>query len=213
MKSIHPKILLAACTLTFAACGSAPTRVSTSQLRSTMGLDPKDVAEVAAGMSESLLSANILRNKGGDGRSTIAILPFRNNTSLYDFDQNLVFNRVRVTLNKSGVAYCYVDNDSNVARGRAQVDASNAHTEQQNQLNEFVGSSARGKTQSKPTAQYSLTLELIEQHDKVGRTAQKSYNIHMTLNNCQAGSNTLGLAVWEDEQYINKMGTRPGVGF
>ena len=48
-----------------------------------MEFDPKDVADVSAELAESLLSANILRNKGPDGRSVIVISTFRNNTDLY----------------------------------------------------------------------------------------------------------------------------------
>jgi hypothetical protein len=209
MKKINcPQILVAAAFLSLVSCGSTPTRVSTSQLRSTMGLDPKDVADVSAEMAESLLSANILRNKGADGRSIVAISTFRNNTALYDFDPNLMFNRVKVTLNKTGVAYCYVTNDAFVAGRRAEVAAQNAHAAQKNELLEFSGSSKRESMQSSgPRPQYSLTLELIEDHSKLGRTTQKAYQIHMTLNAIGQG-----LAIWEDLRDIAKVGTRASVG-
>ena len=191
-----------------ASCGSAPTRVSTSQLRSTMGLDPQDVADVSAEMAESLLSANILRNKGANGRSVVAISTFRNNTALYDFDPNLMFNRVKVTLNKTGVAYCYVTNDAYVSQNRARVAAGNRHADAQNELLEFTGSGQRVSHQSAgPAPQYSLTLELIEAHSSLGRTTQKAYQIHMTLN--QIGQ---GLAIWEDIRDVAKSRTRGSVG-
>ena len=180
-----------------------------SQMRSTMGLDPKDVADVSAQMSESLLAANILKNKGAQGRSIIAISTFRNNTALYDFDPNLMFNRIKVTLNKSGVAYCYVTNDAYVSQNRANVAASNAHAMARNELNEFAGNGRRESMRSAgPAPQYSLTLELIEQHDSIGRTTQKNYQVHMTLN--QIGR---GIAIWEDLQDVGKMGTREAIGF
>jgi len=208
MKPYHPKLLLAIGSLALTSCGTEPTRVSTSQLRSTMGLDPKDVADVSAEMAESLLSANILRNKGADGRSIVAISTFRNNTALYDFDPNLMFNRVKVTLNKTGVAYCYVTNDAYVSQHRSAIAASNAHTAQENELREFSGSSERKSMQSSgPRPQYSLTLELIEDHARLGRTTQKAYQIHMTLN--QIGQ---GLSIWEDLRDIAKVGTRGSVG-
>ena len=150
-------------------------------------------------MAESILADNILKRKGPDGRSIIAISNFRNNTSLYDFDPNLIYNPIRVTLNKSGVAYCYVTNDVYVSRNRAAV-----HHE--NSVRDFLGEG--GHLSSGPSPQYSLTLELIENATYVGNRSQKSYQIHMTLN--QIGS---GLAIWEDIQDINKVGRRAVVGF
>jgi hypothetical protein len=174
-----------------------------------MGLDPKDVADVSAEMTESLLSANVLKNKGAEGRSVIAISNFRNNTALYDFDPGLIYNRVKVTLNKSGVAYSYVADETYVNQFRAGVAASNAHARARNELLEFTGSGHRESMRSSgPSPQYSLTLELIEDHAMLGRTTQKAYQIHMTLN--QIGR---GLAIWEDLRDVAKVGTRASVGF
>jgi hypothetical protein len=160
-------------------------------------------------MAESLLSANILRNKGPDGRSIVAISTFRNNTALYDFDPNLMFNRIRVTLNKTGVAYCYVTDDIYINKNRSSVAAHNSVANAKNELLASIGRSERASYQSSgPAPQYTLTLELIEDHGSVGRTTQKAYQIHMTLN--QIGK---GLAIWEDLQDVAKTRTRAAVGF
>jgi PBP1b-binding outer membrane lipoprotein LpoB len=210
MKTSAFTALALAATLFFTGCGTYEARrVTTSQLRSTLGLDPKDVAEVSAEMAESLLSANILRKKGSDGRSIVAISTFRNNTALYDFDPNLMFNRVKVTLNKSGVAYCYVQNDAFVSGRRSAVARENAQVSARNELREFTGSSERESHHSSgPLPQYSLTLELIEDHASLGRTTQKSYQIHMTLNDISRG-----LEIWEDLRDVSKVGRRAAVGF
>lgn len=215
MKSHYPKVLVVAGALALAACGSAPTRVSTGQMRTTMGLDPQDVAEVAAQMTESLISSGAMREKGKEGRSIVAISTFRNNTALYDFDPKLVYNKVMVALNKSGLAYGYVTGDAYVDQNRSRVASSNAeavaHARAKNELLELTGSAQRETARvasSGPRPQYTLTLELIENHGSVGRTTQKGYQVHMTLNAIGQG-----LALWEDEQPINKMGTRAAVGF
>ena len=209
MKNPYLSAAVAALCLCFASCGSAPTRVSSSQLRSTMGFDPKDVADVSAQMAESLLSANILRKKGNDGRSIVAISTFRNNTALYDFDPKLMFNRVTVTLNKTGVAYCYVTNDAYVSKNRASVAAANQQAASVNEGMRYLGVDHRESYRSSgPSPQYTLTLELIEDHASVGRTTQKSYQIHMTLNEIGRG-----LAIWEDLQDVSKTRTRASVGF
>jgi hypothetical protein len=177
-----------------------------------MGLDPKDVADLSAEMAESLISANILKNKGNDGRSIVAISNFRNNTALYDFDPNLIYNRVMVTLNKSGVAYSYVKNETYVNQHRSAVASSNAAADARNELREFAGSGKHESMRSSgPSPQYSLTLELIENHDSLGRTTQNAYQIHMTLN--QIGGKLAGVAVWQDMRDVAKMGTRASVGF
>ena len=161
-------------------------RVTTSQLRATTGIDPADVADVSAQMATSLISENLLKKSGG--RTVIELSTFRNNTALYDFDPALIFNRVKVTLNRSGVAYCYVKNDQVV----------NTERDIQNFLGEGNQRSAR----------YTLTLELVEQHASMGRTTQNAYQVHMTLND-----KNQGIAVWEDIQDVVKVGRRSAVGF
>ena len=181
-----------------------------------MRLNPKDVAPVAAQMAESLLQANVLKKKGANGRSIVAISTFRNNTALYDFDPGFIFDRITVTLNKSGVAYSYVTGDSYVQGNRNAVAAHNRAVDSVNATERetaaFLGEAPRfqgGHKSSGPSPQYTLTLTLMEDHDTVGRTTQKQYLVKMTLN--EVGS---GLAIWEElSEDINKVGTRGAVGF
>lgn len=180
------------------SCASV-SKVSTSQFRTTMGLDPQDIEETSSQMAQSMLAAHVLTAKGAEGRSVIVISTFRNNTALYDFDPNLIFNPIRVTLNKSGVAYCYVTNDAFVSRNRAAV----SH---ENSVRDFLGEG--GRVSSGPSPQYSITLELIENAGYSGNTTQKQYQIHMTLN--KIGS---GLSIWEDLKPVNKIGRRAAIGF
>jgi len=180
------------------SCASV-SKVSTSQFRTTMGLDPQDIEETSSQMAQSMLAAHVLTAKGAEARSVIVISTFRNNTALYDFDPNLIFNPIRVTLNKSGVAYCYVTNDAFVSRNRAAV----SH---ENSVRDFLGEG--GRVSSGPSPQYSITLELIENAGYSGNTTQKQYQIHMTLN--KIGS---GLSIWEDLKPVNKIGRRAAIGF
>lgn len=193
-------ILLAGCSLLLSSCATySVSRVTTNQLATTTGLDPSDVAEISAQMTESLLASGALRRRGNDGRSIVAISTFRNNTSLYDFDPNLVFNRIKVTLNRTGQAYSYVQNDRFVSANRSAVS-------RENKVREFLG---EAKTSSGPSPQYTLTLELIENHAQLGaRVTQKAYQIHMTVNDINSG-----LSVWEDLQDIAKVGRRSAIGF
>lgn len=187
------------CAALFLTSCASVSKVSTSQFRTSMGLDPQDIEETSTLMAQSMLAANVLKAKGAEGRSIIVISTYRNNTALYDFDPNLIFNPIRVTLNKSGVAYCYVTNDAYVSGHRAAV----AH---ENNVRDFLGE--EGRLSSGPSPQYSVTLELIENANYIGNTTQKQYQIHMTLN--KIGS---GLAIWEDLKPVNKVGRRAVIGF
>lgn len=64
-----------------------------------------------------------------------------------------------------------------------------------------------GHQSAGPSPQYTLTLELIEDHASLGRTTQKAYQIHMAIN--QIGK---GLSIWEDLRDVAKVGTRASVG-
>jgi hypothetical protein len=165
-----------------------------------MGLDPKDVVDVAEQMAESILTSNVLRIRGEDGRSIIAFSTFRNNTSLEQFDPNMVFNRVSVTLNRTGVAYVHSGNDPLVGRRQDDVAAANRDIAAQNELLEFTGSKRRiQRFSAGSTPQYSLGMELIESASQVRKTSQCAYQIHMTVVEVSRG-----VVVWEDVRDVAK---------
>ena len=175
-----------------------------SKRRSTMGFDHEDAVDVSAKLAESLLSANVLRNRGPDGRSVIAISTFRNNTDLYDFDPNVIFARIRESLIKSGVAYFYATNDADVNENRASVSADNSVASAQNNDLRSTGSSERVRSRSSGhPPQYMLSMELSEDPASVGSTTQKNYQIHMALK--EVGK---GLEIWEDLLLVSKTRTR-----
>jgi hypothetical protein len=139
----------------------------------------------------------------------IAISTFRNNTDLYDFDPNVIFARVRELLIKSGVAYFYATNDANVNENRASVSSHNSVASARNDDLRSLGSSKRVPYRSSgPAPQYTLSSELSVDPASVGRTTQKSYQIHMTLNEIGRG-----LVVWEEKKKISINGTRASAGF
>ena len=183
---------------------TSPADADASKRRSTMGFDHEDAVDVSAKLAESLLSANVLRNRGPDGRSVIAISTFRNNTDLYDFDPNVIFDRIRVALIKSGVAYCYATNDANVNENRASVSAHNSVASARNDDLRSIGSSERVAYRSSgPSPHYMLSMELSEDPASVGSTTQKNYQIHMALKEV-----VRGLEIWEDLLIISKTRTR-----
>ena len=181
-------------------CASKPKQVAFSEMQTSMGLDPRDVADVAGQMAESILASNVLRIRGSDGRAIIAFSTFRNNTSLEQFDPNLLFNRVSVILNRTGTAYVHGSHDPLVGRHQEQLAAANRQIEAENELLEFTGSKRRiPKYRSQDTPQYSLGIELIESSSQVGKTVQAAYQIHMTVVEVSRG-----VVAWEDLRDVAK---------
>jgi PBP1b-binding outer membrane lipoprotein LpoB len=181
-------------------CAAPPKQVAFSEMKTSMGLDPGDVAEVAGQMAESILASNVLRIRGEDGRAIIAFSTFRNNTSLQQFDPNLLFNRVSVILNRTGIAYVHGTHDPLVGRHQEQLAAANRLIDAENELLEFTGSKKRiPKHRSQSSPQYSLGIELIESSSQVGKTVQAAYQIHMTVVEVSRG-----VVAWEDLRDVAK---------
>lgn len=165
-----------------------------------MGLDPKDAAEVAEQMALSIMASNALRHRERDGRPIITFSSFRNNTSLEQFDPNILFNRVSVTLNKTGAAYVCSPGDPLVGRHQEQVERANQEIAAQNELLEFTGSKQRVQKQQYGSAPgYALGIELIESSSQVGKTIQSAYQVHMTVTEISRGA-----VVWEDLRDVVK---------
>jgi PBP1b-binding outer membrane lipoprotein LpoB len=181
-------------------CASAPRQVAISEMRTSMGLDPVDVVDVATQMAESMLATNVFRSRGSDGRSVVAFSTFRNNTSLEGFDPNLIFNRVSVILNRTGTAYVHGAEDPLVGKNRARLAAANREIEAKNELLEFTGSKQRiPKHATSSAPNYSIGIELIEAPSQVGNTVQVSFQIHMTVTDVQRG-----VVAWEDVRDVSK---------
>lgn len=184
----------------FLGCASAPRQVAVSEMRTSMGLDPVDVVEVATQMAESILASSVLRSRGSDGRSVIAFSTFRNNTTLEGFDPNLIFNRVSVILNRTGTAYVHGTEDPLVGKNRARLAEVNREIDAKNELLEFTGSNQRIPKHVTPSApNYSIGIELIESPSQVGNTVQVSFQIHMTVTDVQRG-----VVAWEDVRDVSK---------
>lgn len=174
-------------------------------------LDVQDATDAAGTMSESLLASGIL---GRDGKpSIIAIDRYINNTST-QIDRDTVVKKIRVTLNKAGVAQTMTTIDS---RGELGGE-SNIATRQQRQRNDddqvdaFLNDS--DTTVRTPVPDYALTYKILE--DKATADGgflsrdvkQITYTFQMSLTDV-----TNGLAVWEDEAQITKQGKKNNVGW
>ncbi len=155
-------------------------------------LDIQDATDAAAGLSQSLLESGVL-GKGGRP-STIAISNYVNNTSR-QIDRDAVVKKIRVTLNKAGVAQTY----TTIAVGAAE----DSIAAKQQKVDDFLGDK---KAPTRPD--YTLTFKILDNRASAGRTRQTTYIFQMSLTDVNTG-----LAVWEEEKSITKQGTKGSVGW
>lgn len=177
----------------------------TQTITTVGGLDIQDARDAAGELSESLLNAGIL---GRDGRpSIIGIDRYVNATSVH-IDRDTVIKKIRVTLNKAGVAQTMVNIDSAGNLGGESNMATNAAQRQhnQNKVDAFLNDAPKAPETVLPD--YSLTFKLMDNRVKAGNIRQTTYIFQMSLVDVKNG-----LAVWEDEKQITKQGKKSSVGW
>jgi len=169
-------------------------------------LDIQDAADVAAAMSQSLLNSGRLgRHANAVGEtvvrpSIIAIDRYVNNTS-QQIDRDEVLKKIRVTLNKAGVAQTIVTiNDKGELGGESNIATKYAQ--------ENTPADRSVQTPELLVVDYSLTFKIIENKAKAGKVRQTTFTFQMSLVDVKTG-----LAVWEDEKQITKQGKKSSVGW
>ena len=165
-------------------------------------LDIQDATDAAGTLSESLLSSGVL-GKGGQP-SIIAIDRYVNATT-QQIDRDEVVKKIRVTLNKAGVAQTLTTIDSRgETGGESNIGSKYAR--------ENVDTDPSGVTPEPLVPDYALTYKILENQARVpkfGRDIkQVTYTFQMSLTDVRNG-----LAVWEDETQITKQGKKPSVGW
>ncbi|QDU33542.1 hypothetical protein KS4_15920 [Poriferisphaera corsica] len=168
----------------------------TQTITTVSGLDIQDAMDAAAEMSQSLLQAGVLGQNGKP--SKIAISSYVNNTSQH-IDRDRIIKKVRVTLNKAGVAQTFTTMNS---KG-GTTGTEDAIATRQQQVNAFLSDNP-----APPKPDYTMTLKLLENKVRAGRTRQTTYIFQMSLTEVNSG-----LAVWEDEKMITKQGGKAAVGW
>ena len=190
------RLPLAACLvlcLALAACGTPAKTVDPygTQTITTVGdLDIQDAERAAAELSQSLLNSGVLGK--GEEPSTIAISRYVNNTSV-QIDRDRVVKKLRVSLNKAGVAQTYT------TIGLGPVEDPLAAQYRQNTDDQW---------EARPRPDYTLSFKILQQRASKGKLKQNTFIFQMSLTNVNSG-----LAVWEDEVSITKQGSKPGLGW
>lgn len=182
----------------------------TQTITSVGSLDIQDATDAAAEMSQSLLESGVL-GRGGKP-SVIAIDRYINNTG-QQIDRDSVIKKIRVALNKAGVAQTTTAiNSSGGIGGESQI-ASGGLGDQQKQaeVDAFLNDDKddRGPTAVEAVGvDYALTFKILKNEVRAGRVRQMTYIFQMSLTDLRTN-----LAVWEDEKQITKQGKKPAIGW
>lgn len=194
-------LTLAAATL-LGACTNNPARRidpdGTETVTTYDKLDIQDATDAAGEMSESLLASGYL---GKDGKpSIIAIDRYVNNTT-QQIDRDEVIKKIRVTLNKAGVAQTLTTIDSRGETGGESNIASKY-------AKENLDADGNPITPNELVPDYALTYKIIENKAKAKKIRQTTFTFQMSLVDVSNG-----LAVWEDEKQVTKQGDKAAVGW
>lgn len=184
-------------------CNTVPQVIDTRQTRSetTMGLDYRDFENAAAEMVTSMISSGAVNHPGG-GRYILAISSISNDT-LQRIDTDQLIKKIRVELLNSGKVVVTTavglngpeDQMSMAARelrGNSEFDQSRV---------------ARRGTLQAPDL--SLSGKIIQRNNRVGSNkTQADYYFQLSLTDINSG-----LALWEGESYIGKLGGKKSVAW
>ncbi|HMP73228.1 MAG TPA: hypothetical protein PKE55_08195 [Kiritimatiellia bacterium] len=185
-------------------CGCAsPSRIDpkgTQTVTTVSKLDIQDATDAAGELAQSLLDSGVLGRNGKP--STVAVDSFVNSTG-ESINRDEVLKKIRVVLNKAGVAQTMTAmGDAGDLQGESAI-ASKAARERLKsaQIDAFL------KGEEAPEAIYpdfSLTFKILDNRVRVGvvrHTQQVTYIFQMSLTDVSTGA-----AVWEEETQITKKG-------
>ncbi|MFV0480800.1 MAG: penicillin-binding protein activator LpoB [Campylobacteraceae bacterium] len=191
--------------LIFAGCSQqAPRYVGNDnpevQKVISMGLDSQDFEKAASDAVESLLRSNALNKPNGE-RYVLAISRVINDTT-HRIDTDLLIKKIRIAVLNSGKAVV----TSAITAG-GNDDQLIYDTRDLRADSEFKQDTIAGKgTLLAP--ELSLSGKIIQQTKTVDKNALVDYYFQLTLTDLKTG-----LAIWEDETIVSKVGDKKSVNW
>jgi len=179
--------LIAAGAVFITSCGTNAHYVETGGNRNIVSvgeINIQDYIQAANTMTGELLASGAL-DRVKSPPAILAISRIVNNTGK-QIDTDLLIKKIRVALLQSGKA---VTTTTFGLGGQAEDPL------------------AKGMQQTTRPADFSLSGKIIQLNAKAGDTTQATYSFQLSL------TDTQGLATWEGEKEITKIGTRGTVGF
>lgn len=196
MKNICSKLILPACGLLLAGCGTPTTYVDPASSRlvaSTGQINIQDFQQAADAMVNSLIDQVInpgrLRSASPTDPALLAISRIINNTS-QQIDTDLLVKKIRIALNRTG---------------KIQTSTTVAYGGPEDPLAADLQQNSGAPISRNPD--YTLSGKIIEDHTKAGSVKQSAFVFQLSL------SSPNGIAIWEDEKTIVKQGSRATIGF
>lgn len=199
------KIILASAflALVFTGCNKQPQYIGDQSGAKvapiTMGLDRGDFEKAAVDATESLLQSGAL-NKPGGGRYVVAIDQIINDTT-QRIDTDMLIKKIRIAMLKSGKAV--VTTAIKVGGPESTLSHSVRELRGDDEINKKT-IARKGKIIA---PDMGLSGKIIQRNAKTNSGDQLvEYYFMLTLTNLESG-----LAFWEDETVIGKMGSNKTV--
>lgn len=197
---------LAIFTLAFLAltgCTTQPSYVgdgiSGQSAPMTMGLDRSDFEKAAVDATESLLSSGALDKRGG-GRYVVAIDEIINDTT-QRIDTDMLIKKIRIAMLKSGKAVV----TTAIKVGGAE--STLTHSVRDLRDDDEVKQNTLAKKGSIIAPDMGLSGKILQRTAKTAKGDQLvEYYFMLTLTNLETG-----LAFWEEEVVIGKLGSNKSV--
>ena len=137
-----------------------------------------------------------------DGRRMVIMIGEIKNATLEYIDTDLLVKKIRVALNKSGKVIT-----TTAVRAGGPEDSSSTAVRELRASREFDQTTVPGQGQM-VAPDYSLSGKIIGAPVRSGNVRQSTISFQLTLSDVRTG-----LAPWEDEVEITKMGKRPAVSW
>lgn len=184
--------------LFLAGCETGATYTDSKGTGTIVSLDQIDIQDwnrAADEMVASLLASGVLE-RAPEQPAVMAVSRIVNNT-MQQVDTDSLTKKIRIELNRSGKT---ITTTTLGLGGRAEDPLAKEAAEMQAMLD--------GQKKATTLPYYTLSGKLIEDRARAGSTRQVTYTFQLSLTTVKDG-----LAVWEDEKQITKIGKKPSVGF
>lgn len=194
---------MAFCALVFVGCNQQPQYTGDSNGAKvapvTLGIDRGDFEKAAVDATESMLQSGALNKKGG-GRYVVAIDEIINDTT-QRIDTDMLIKKIRIAMLKSGKAVV----TTAIKVGGAESTLS--HSVRKLRQNQEVKKTTIAKKDSLIAPDMGLSGKIMQRNAKTYKGEQLvEYYFQLTLTHLESG-----LALWEDEVIIGKMGSNKTV--
>ncbi len=197
---------LIAAGLIFSGCSQQPqytsgVRQGAKQAPLTMGIDRGDFEKAAVDATESMLASGALNKRGG-GRYVVAIDRIINDTT-QRIDTDMLIKKIRIAMLKSGKAVV----TTSYQYGGAESTMS--HSVRKLRENGEYKRTTIAKKDSLYAPDMGLTGKIMQRNAKTQNGKQLvEYYFQLTLTLLESG-----LAIWEDEVVIGKLGSNDTVSW